>query len=165
MPLYLRPALPNDNKFIHDLVYQTLFEQLYAWAWHPSLRQSILEMQVRAKQGSYAVLHPNAHHAIIMLDDDAVGRLMIDRTGEYYELVDISIVAKHRSAGIGTRLILAMCTEAEMMRKSVRLTVSVTNPRARDLYQRLGFRVVEEYPMDLIMLRSPGDRAQVIAAP
>jgi ribosomal protein S18 acetylase RimI-like enzyme len=55
--------------------------------------------------------------------------------------------------------------EAEMMRKNVRLYVSITNPRAADLYKRLGFRVIEDLQTDLLMERTPGAHAQVIAAP
>ena len=165
MPLYLRSTTPEDKQFIYRLVYETLYEQLCAWAWAPAIRQQILDMQVRAKNGSYRMMYPEAHHAIIMLDDDPIGRLIIDRSRECYELVDISILSKHRSAGIGTRLILAMCTEAEMMKKPIRLSVSITNPRAAALYRRLGFRVIEEQPMDQLMERAPGAVSQVIAQP
>ncbi len=72
---------------------------------------------------------------------------------------------KQRSQGIGTRLVLALCMEAEMMRKNVRLYVRVTNPRALALYKRLGFRVIEDLQTDILMERRPGDQAQVIAAP
>jgi ribosomal protein S18 acetylase RimI-like enzyme len=123
-----------------------------------------LDLQVRARQSSYAVRHPRADHAIIMLDDQPIGRMIIDRSGEYYDLVDITLLSKHRSAGIGTRLVLALCMEAAMMRKNVRLYVSITNLRAISLYRRLGFRVIEDLQTDLLMERTPTDQAQVVAA-
>jgi ribosomal protein S18 acetylase RimI-like enzyme len=165
MPLFVRPTLPQDEQFVYQLAYQTMFEQLYAWTWDPRIRHQLLDMQVRAKHGAYANEFPNADYAIIMLDDEPVGRMIIDRAGEFYVLVDIAIVPKHRSAGIGTRLILALCMEAELMQKKVRLHVSVTNPRASDLYKRLGFRVIEDLQTGILMERAPGDRAQVMAAP
>ena len=165
MPLTLRPALLQDEQFVYQLVYQTLYEQLFAWTWDPAIRDQLLDLQIRAKHGSYANQYPRAHHAIVMLDDEAVGRLIIDREGEFYVLVDIAILPKHRSAGIGTRLILGLCMEADMMRKKVRLQVSITNPRAAALYKRLGFRVIEDHEVNLEMERGPGDQAQVIAAP
>ena len=165
MSLSLRPVLPNDEQFLYNLAYQTLYEQLCAWAWTPAMREKLLGLQIRAKQSAYAAMHPRADDAIILVDDEPVGRMIIDRAGEHYQLVDISILAKHRGSGIGTRLILALCTEAELMRKNVRLSVSLTNPRAAALYKRLGFRVIEDLPMDQTMERAPGDRAQVIAQP
>jgi ribosomal protein S18 acetylase RimI-like enzyme len=165
MPLYVRPTLPTDEQFLYQLVYQTTAEQLYAWSWDPQIRDQLLDMQIRAKHGAYAVEFPNADYVIVMLDDQPVGRMIIDRAGEFYVLVDIAILPKHRSAGIGTRLILGLCMEAELMQKKVRLHVSVTNQRAAALYQRLGFRVIEDQEVNLLMERSPGDRSQVIAAP
>jgi GNAT superfamily N-acetyltransferase len=165
MPLYVRPALPQDDQFVYQLVWQVMYDQLHAALWDPSIRNVLLDLQVRSKNGAYAAVHPHADHAIIMLDDQPIGRMLIDRSGEYYQLVDISILPKRRGAGIGTRLVLAFCMEAEMMRKNVRLYVSITNPRAADLYKRLGFRVIEDLQTDLLMERAPGDRAQVIAAP
>ncbi len=164
MPLFVRPALPEDDQFVYLLAYQVMHDQLHAQLWDPNIRHPLLDLQVRSKRSSYAAVHPHADYAIIMLDDQRVGRMIIDRSGEFYHLVDISILPQHRSAGIGTRLVLALCMEAEMVRKSVRLYVSVTNPRAAELYKRLGFRVIEDQQTDILMERSPGSQSQVIAA-
>src|ERR1700744_536618 len=136
MPLMLRPTFPQDEKFVYDLVYELTAERLLAHLWDPNIRHQILDFQVRAQHSAWAVSHPNAEHAIIMLDDAAVGRMVIDRSGPFYDLVDIAIAPKHRGAGIGTRLILALCMEAGMSQKSVRLYVNVMNPRAIELYKR-----------------------------
>jgi ribosomal protein S18 acetylase RimI-like enzyme len=165
MPLYVRPALPQDDAFIYQLVRQVLYDQLLVPLWEPSLRDTLLDLQVKAKCSAYTVSFPRADHAIIMLDDEPVGRLLVDRSGPFYNLIDIAILPKYRSAGIGTRLILGLCMEAEMMGKNVRLYVSVTNPRAAALYRRLGFRVLEDLQSDWLMERAPGSLAQTIAAP
>lgn len=165
MSLYVRPAVPQDKQFLYELTYSVLSEQLYAHTWDPRIRDHLLDLQITAKLGSYSVIHPHADHAIIMLDEQTVGRMIIDRSGEFYHLVDISIAPKHRSAGIGTRLVLALCMEAEMVHKNVRLYVSITNPRAQALYNRLGFHVIEDFATDILMEKAPGDRAQVLAQP
>ena len=165
MPLYVRPAVPQDEQFLYQLVRQVLYEQLLAGLWEPALRDNLLDMQARAKCSYYAAAFPRAENAIIMLDDQPVGRLLVDRSGAFYNLIDISVLSKHRSSGIGTRLILGLCMEAEMMGKSVRLYVSVTNPRAAALYKRLGFRLLEDLQSDWLMERAPGAAAQVTAAP
>jgi GNAT superfamily N-acetyltransferase len=165
MPLFVRPALQQDEQFVYDVAYQVMHDHLHAHLWDPNIRHALLDLQVRSKNASYAAVHPGADYAIIMQDDQPVGRMIIDRSGEFYHLVDISIVPAHRGAGIGTRLVLALCMEAETIHKSVRLYVSITNPRAAELYKRLGFRVIEDQQTDILMERSPGDQAQVIAAP
>ena len=165
MALSLRPALPQDNQFVYELVYAVLFEQLCAETWDPAIRDQLLNLQIQAKHGSYGVMHPKADYAIVMLDGQRVGRMILDRSGEFYHLVDIAIAPPHRRAGIGTRLLLGLCMEAEMMHKNIRLYVSVTNPRAAALYHRLGFRAIENLETDTLMEWAPGDRAQLVAQP
>jgi ribosomal protein S18 acetylase RimI-like enzyme len=142
-----------------------MYEQLQAETWDPRIREHLLDLQVRTKCGAYATVHPQADDAIIMLDDQPVGRMLVDRSGEFYHLVDISVLPKYRGKGIGTRLVLALCMEGEMTGKNVRLYVSISNPRAAGLYKRLGFRVIEDLLTDMLMERAPGDRSQVLAAP
>ena len=164
MPLSLRPTYPKDAAFVYQLDYQIMAEQLHAWNWEPGMRHQLLHMQIQAKNGSYAATHPNAEYAIVDLDDEAVGRMIIDRSGEFYYLVDIAIIPKQRGGGIGTRLVLALCTEAGLMHKKVRLFVHATNQRALALYRRLGFRVIEDVQWGMVMERDPSDRAETAIA-
>ena len=129
MPLTVRPTLPQDEQFLYQLVYQTMSEQLFAWTWDPNIREQLLDLQIRAKHGSYAAEYPHANHGIIVWDNEPVGRLIVDRSGEFHVLVDIAILPKYRSAGIGTRIILGLCMEADLVKKKLRLQVSITNPR------------------------------------
>jgi GNAT superfamily N-acetyltransferase len=165
MSLYVRPAIPQDGEFVYQLLRQVLYDQLMAHLWDPAIRDPLLDLQVRAQTGAYLSAYPHADHGIVMLDDEPVGRLLVDRSRASHHLIDIAILSKRRSAGIGTRLILGLCMEAEMMGKSLTLRVSITNPRAAALYQRLGFRVIEDQQTDWLMERSPGATSQIIAAP
>ncbi len=56
-------------------------------------------------------------------------------------LVDgIAVSGRARGQGIGTALIAALCTEGERRGyRAIRLEVIETNPRARALYERMGF--------------------------
>ena len=164
MPLSLRPTYPNDAAFVYQLDYQTMAEHLHAWNWEPGMRDQLLHMQIQAKNGSYVTTHPNAEYAIVDLDGEPVGRMIIDRSGEFYYLVDIAIIPKQRGAGIGTRLVLGLCTEAGLMHKKVRLFVHATNHRALALYRRLGFRVIEDLEWGMVMERDPADRGEIAIA-
>lgn len=165
MPLYVRPAQPQDGEFVYQLLRQVFYEQLMAHLWDPAIRDPLLDLQVRQKSSTYAANYPHADHGIIMLDEEPVGRLLVDRTGASHHLIDISILPKRRGAGIGTRLVLGLCMEAEMNGKSLTLSVSISNPRAAQLYKRLGFRVIEDLETGWVMERAPGATSQVIAAP
>jgi ribosomal protein S18 acetylase RimI-like enzyme len=152
MPLSLRPALPADEVFLYQLIYENLFEKLAAWAWDASVRGPLLKMQIDGQRASYAAEFPHADHGIILLDDRPIGRLIVDRGPEIHHLVDITILKQNRRAGIGGALIRALCTEAEMMRRRVRLHVAVDNP-ARELYRRLGFQMIEDRQITWVMER------------
>ena len=163
MPLSLRPALPNDEPFLYQLLYENLYENLAAWAWEPSMRKPLLDMQIRGQRSTYAAVYPHADHGIIMLENEAIGRLLVDRGPEIHTLVDITIRKQNRSAGIGTVLIRSLCMEAEIARKPLRLQVRTDN-RAKNLYQRLGFRLIEDLTITWVMERAPGT-SPLVAAP
>ena len=154
MGLALRPALPADELFLYQLVYDNLYEQLLADAWDPSVREPLLKMQMEGQRAGFAAHHPNAEHAIILYDDEPVGRLVFDRGPEMHWLVDIVIAHKYRGKGIGTWILRAICTEADMTRKPIRLHVNPLNPALR-LYERLGFRLVDDQQAMRLMERTP----------
>jgi GNAT superfamily N-acetyltransferase len=155
MPLSLRPAVPADEQFLYQLVYDNMFEQLFAAAWDPQIREPLLKMQIEGQRSGFAAQFPNADHGIILLDDRPVGRIILDHGPEVHWLVDIVIARQHRGGGIGTWILRALCTEADLMRKPIRLQVTVTNPAQR-LYHRLGFRLVEDLQITRLMERAPG---------
>jgi N-acetylglutamate synthase-like GNAT family acetyltransferase len=161
MSLALRLVLPKDEAFVQQLVYDAMYEQLCAWAWNPQIREPLLKMQIDAQKSSYHAMFPHAEHAIIEVDQQAVGRMILDRTGEQVYVVDITILAKNCNAGLGSCLLRAVCTEAEMMRKPVRLQVLQTN-RAITLYRRLGFQVIEDRQVAWLMERAAGADARAV---
>jgi len=155
MSLYLRPALPKDESFLNQLIYDNLFEQLCAWAWDPAIREPLMKLQIDGQRTSYAASYPHADHGIIVFDERPIGRLLIDRTQDTHYLVDIVVLKAHRGKGIGTCLLRALCMEAEMARKPLRLQVQLTN-RAKELYLRLGFRMIEDLQFAWRMERAVG---------
>lgn len=163
MSLLLRPVTPNDEPFLYRLIYDHMAETLLASAWDPKIRDPLLRMQVEGQRSSYAAQFPSADHAIILYDDEPIGRLLVDRAGPFYHLVDITIAKRNRGRGIGTWLMRALCTEAEMMRKPFRLHVLAHN-RAKGLYERLGFHTIEDGQVMLLMERTPGAASLVSLA-
>jgi ribosomal protein S18 acetylase RimI-like enzyme len=77
------------------------------------------------------------------LDGQAVGRIVIDRAGNEFRLVDIALLPEHRGRGLGTALIQNLQREAAAAKKPVRLSV-LKGERAFRLYQRLGFEKTGE---------------------
>ena len=72
-----------------------------------------------------------------------IGRLYIDRSEDEIRLIDIALLPEHRGKGIGGSLMRQTLDEARLAGKPVRIHVEHNNP-ARRLYDRLGFRPVED---------------------
>jgi len=139
----LRPHKPDDNAFLFALYADTRKDELDAWGWAAEQREAFLRQQFAAQGGSYSAQFSDAEHRIILKDGQSIGRILVHRTEAEFRLVDISILASSRGAGIGTSLIRDLLDEALSAAKPVRLHVLRNNPAAR-LYHRLGFRVISD---------------------
>jgi ribosomal protein S18 acetylase RimI-like enzyme len=64
--------------------------------------------------------------------------------------MDIALVPEHRGTGIGTQLLRELQEEARSAGKSLTIHVERFNPAMR-LYERLGFRQIEDKGVYLLM--------------
>jgi len=156
----VRPEQPADAAFLFELYASTRQEELDAWGWPPEMRGAFLALQFKASQG-YHTAFPDAEFQIVMLDGANAGRLIIHRTREELQLVDIALLARYRNAGIGAALLQRIFGEAAATRKPLRLQVLKGN-RAGRFYERLGFAKTGETEMHVeLEWRAPA--APVIA--
>lgn len=133
----LRPETPEDEGFLFELYASTRTEELEAWGWPPEMRSSFLAIQFKARQGLRQAF-PNAEFQIVLLDGVSAGRLVVNRTHEALQILDMALLPARRNAGVGTALLQRVFGEAAATRKPVRLHVLKGN-RALRFYQRLGF--------------------------
>ncbi|MFL6386037.1 MAG: hypothetical protein ACJ71U_00995 [Terriglobales bacterium] len=54
-------------------------------------------MQWEAQKNHYAAQHPMASHEIVCIEDSAAGRLYLDRSGEKFHILDITLLPEHRN--------------------------------------------------------------------
>lgn len=80
---------------------------------------------------------------IIILDGKDVGRLAVDYYPDRIELRHIEILPAYQGRGLGGAIIQDILEEARQVNLPVTLMVLKVNP-AKRLYERLGFRTVEE---------------------
>jgi ribosomal protein S18 acetylase RimI-like enzyme len=133
----LRPRTDGDESFLFALYAETR-DDVVGFGWGTSEVQEFLAMQYRAQERAFAANHPSARSDIVVVDGQAIGRLLVDRRAEAIHLVDISLAAEHRGHGVGTELVTDLIEEALLFDRPLHLTVRHDN-RALDLYQRLGF--------------------------
>lgn len=152
----LRFSTPEDQEFLFAVYATTRDEELSLWGWDDNQKRAFLEMQFRAQSQQYGLCYPQADSSVILLDDQPVGSLLVDRTGPDITLVDIALLPEYRNRSIGTTLIQSLLKEATGAQKNVALHVLRGSAAAR-LYERLGFTKVNEDGVYLEMKRTPGE--------
>ncbi len=138
-----RPVQLDDTAFLYDLYASTRAAELQAWGWDQAQQAAFLQMQFAAQQQHYAFLEGEAEQQIILENGQAIGRWIVMRREHEIILADIALLPSYRNAGIGSQLIQRLQVEAAQTQRPVHLQVEKTN-RARRLYERLGFAVVDD---------------------
>jgi ribosomal protein S18 acetylase RimI-like enzyme len=134
----LRPVSAEDEVLLRTLFAAARREDLLAAGLGEREAEQLLEMQYRAQRHQYLAAFPGADSAVIEVEGEALGRLLIDRRGQQIRLVDIALLPAARGQGIGEGVLEALKQEAEEIGGCIRLQVARGNP-ARRLYERLGF--------------------------
>jgi len=149
----LRPVGAADESLLLEIYASTRAEEMAMVPWTREQQEAFIRMQFAAQQEYYLKLQPDANHDIIMLNDRPVGRLYVARSEESIEIMDIALLPQERNSGIGSSLIKALMDEATPLRP-LRIYVESFNP-SLGLFERLGFRAVEEQGIHLLMEWAP----------
>ena len=116
-------------------------------------------LQFVARRQQYAFAFPAAENSVVLVDDIAVGRILIDRAAGEYRLIDIALLPQFRGRSIGTTLIRELIAEAFQNEAIVKLRVKKDNPALR-LYERLGFSICDDEEVDVGMEARPQSTTQ-----
>jgi GNAT superfamily N-acetyltransferase len=144
MSITLRSALPDDEDFLFELFRQTVGDEL------AMLGDTILRMQFKAQLLTYSAQFPAAEHQIIMLDERAIGRVLVERSELENRGVDIALLREYRNGGIGRMVVQELLDEAGRAGKPFRISVVKSNP-ALHLYERLGFKTTGDTGTQFLM--------------
>jgi ribosomal protein S18 acetylase RimI-like enzyme len=138
----IRPAALSDVGFLADVVVEATRAQ---GRWPADFDEvafrrhytSWTETQVRGEDA-------HSTTSVIELAGEAVGRLRIVRDGHRVELAGLQLRPVVQGRGIGTAIIEDLKSEAASAGVPLELSVEHDNPRARVLYERLGFVKIGE---------------------
>ncbi len=139
----LRPAEPADEPFLRDVYASTRADELARVDWTDEQKRAFTDQQFTAQDAYYREHYDGATYQVILVDGEPAGRLYVARWSDEIRIMDIAIVPEFRSAGVGTRLLKALQSEAATGGKSLSIHVEGFNPALR-LYERLGFSAMEE---------------------
>lgn len=152
--LCLRPAEPDDAGLLYRIYASTREDELAVVPWDAATKEAFLRMQFRAQDTYYRATYPDASYDLIVSGDDVLGRLYLHRGDEAWRVLDIALLPEHRGTGIGTRLLGEILAEAAAAGKPVQIHVEHLNP-ARHLYDRLGFRQIDDQGIYLLLEWEP----------
>mgnify|MGYP002641344995 CR=1 FL=1 len=150
----LRPATDDDRPFLLNVYASTREREMERVPWDYDQKASFLLMQFEAQDAHYRQHYPEASFDVVEADGEPVGRLYVSRWDEEIRIVDIALLPSARGHGLGSQLLADLLRESAEAGKAVSIHVEKENP-ARRLYERLGFREVEDRGVYLLMRREP----------
>ena len=134
----LRAATDADMDFLRDVFSSTRMHEFVSAGMAVEQAEPLLASQFSIQHAYYRQHYPHGRFDIIMQGTKNIGRLYHDWSGDVVQLIDIALLPVYRCAGVGTRLMRAIVTEAARKRMPMQLYVEFDNP-VRALYCRLGF--------------------------
>lgn len=142
--LAFRPIAPDDLDFLLRVYRSTREEELAMIVdWTGEMKDAFIRQQFEAQHAWYHEHYVGAEFRVILVDGVPAGRLYVHRRPKEIRLVDIAFLPEFRGGGLGTSIVRDLLAEAEAAGKPVTIHVEIYNPAMR-LYERLGFRPVEE---------------------
>jgi ribosomal protein S18 acetylase RimI-like enzyme len=150
-----RPIEPNDMEFLLRVYRSTREEELAMIVdWTPEMKDAFILQQFTAQHTWYQEHYIGAEFLVILVEGTPAGRLYIHRREKEIRLVDISFLPELRNSGFGTSILRDLLAEGEASGKPVSIHVEIYNPAMR-LYERLGFRAIEDRGVYRLMQWSP----------
>lgn len=138
-----RPFAEADLPFVAELYVSTRTEEVALAEWPAATKLTFLLQQHRAQHEHYSLHHADAEWLIIEREGEPIGRLYLRSDPKRLHIVDISLMPGSRGLGIGEAILSDIAAQARAEAKVVSIHVEKHN-RARLLYKRLGFAVVED---------------------
>jgi ribosomal protein S18 acetylase RimI-like enzyme len=141
----VRPACDSDRTFLYGLHRQTmrgLIEQ--TWGWDERWQQLDFERRFR----DYRI-------SIIERDGRAAGGLFLEWRTDAIYIHEIQLTPESQGLGIGSAVVMQVIGQAWKHGLPTTLSVLEANRRARQLYERLGFRVTALDAPFIRMQRDP----------
>src|SRR6266403_245000 len=143
MSITLREETANDESFLLEVYASTRAPEMALVPWADEQRAAFVRSQFNAPHSYYRAQFPDASYLVIMVDGERAGRVYVLRESEAIRILDITLLPKHRNAGLGSSLLREVLAEADETGKAVNIWVENFNPSLK-LFERLGFAKIQE---------------------
>jgi GNAT superfamily N-acetyltransferase len=160
--LSLRPATSDDLGFLERLYATTREDELRQVEWTDEQKAEFCRQQFEAQHAWWQDHYLGARFDVVLLNGRPAGRLYVDVWAEEVRIIDIALLPEHRGAGLGAALMRAVLAEGDARGLPVSIHVERFNPALR-LYHRLGFEMVEDKGVYLLLRRPVAGRVDAAA--
>ena len=147
---------PFDDRFLYDVFCTTWSSQVAALP-DQSLARHVLRIQHTAQEQRFASEYPDHERLVVARDGERVGRLYLFQTPSSVHVVDLTLLPRARSQGIGTRVFADLMGSAAADGRSLTARVSRRNTGAIGLCAALGFRLDSVDDLDSFLSWSAAD--------
>ena len=131
MDVTLRPATAQDREFLYALHCATMRHVIeQTWGWDEAWQRAEFEKRFEA----YAV-------SVIVAGSQPAGGLWLEQRPDSLYIHDVGVTPSQQGRGIGTAVVGLVIEQGARLGLPIALSVLPANPRARALYERLGFTV------------------------
>jgi ribosomal protein S18 acetylase RimI-like enzyme len=149
-----RPETDADSEFLYRLYASTREQEMGMVPWPDEQKEEFVRSQFAAQTTHYKKNYTEADYSIILLDGEPAGRLYLHQEPDDVRIMDIAVAPEHRGSGIGTMLLQEILDRAAADGHSVSIHVEQFNSAMR-LYERLGFRTIDENGVYYLMKWRP----------
>src|SRR5689334_19453983 len=141
----LRPVSDSDNEFLLSVYGSTRADELAQVEWPEGQTESSLRWQFDLQRREYATRFPDGAYCVIVIDQQPAGRIWVGADNEQIRLLDIALLPQFQNRGVGTVLLRRLIKEAAKQDRVLRHMVFVLNNNAERFYERLGFKLIEDF--------------------
>lgn len=150
----LVPARAKDRDTLLRIYASTREEELATTDLGAEQKRIFVEQQFSAQDKYYREYYEGARFDLLKVQGEVIGRLYVDRDqgrfpGEI-RLMEITVLPEFRGKGYGSEVLRHLMDEAKEAGRMLSIHVERFN-RALSLYQRLGFRQLEDKGVYLLL--------------
>jgi ribosomal protein S18 acetylase RimI-like enzyme len=149
-----RAATEHDDAFLFALFKSARSTEFAHASLAPQQLDLLMKIQYEGQKQTYRAQYPGGD-AIILLEDEPIGRIWLFHGPAGHRLVDISLLPEFQNRGIGGALVTEAIEAAQAARVRLCCSVRATNPGSLRFHQRLGFRIVGQDDLDYDLAVEP----------
>jgi ribosomal protein S18 acetylase RimI-like enzyme len=151
---YLKPARSADDDFLYE-VFATTWASEVAALPNQNLARHVLRIQHIAQERRFDTRYPGHRRFVVSHEGERVGRFYLFGSGSLLHVVDLTLLPRFQSLGIGPRLLSDLMLGAAADDQRVSMRVARDNDKSLGLCASLGFQLLSSDDLDHYLEWSP----------